>query len=102
MYKIVWSEFAENQLNNIFEYYSYTVSLETAKRIINKIILSTEILVQNPLIGQIENLLAYRKIQYRYLIQDNYKISYSVKDDQIRIADIFDVRQSPKKIKRNK
>lgn len=89
MYKIVWSEFAENQLNNIFEYYSFTVSLETAKKIIYKIILSTEILIENPLVGRIEDLLINRKIQYRYLIQDNYKIIYSIKNDQIRIADNF-------------
>lgn len=100
--RIIWSEFAEIQLDNIFNYYYYTVSYETASRIVIKIILAVDILLTNPLIGQIEELLLNRKTQYRYLVQDNYKIIYSVNNDEIRIADIFDVRQSPKKIKRKK
>ena len=100
--RIIWSEFAEIQLDNIFNYYYYTVSYETASRIVIKIILAIDILLTNPLIGQIEELLLNRKTQYRYLVQDNYKIIYSVNNDEIRIADIFDVRQSPKKIKRKK
>ena len=55
--RIVWSEFATIQLDNIFNYYYYTVSYETASRIVIKIILAVDILLTNPLIGQIEELL---------------------------------------------
>ena len=52
--RIVWFEFSAIQLDNIFNYYNYTVSYETASRIVIKIILAVDILQTNPLIGQIE------------------------------------------------
>lgn len=41
---------------------------------------------------------------YRYLVCDNYKISYSVDVELklIKIADVFDTRQNPVKMKRTK
>lgn len=53
---------------------------------------------------QIEDLLIDRENTYRYLICKNYKIIYSVdqKLKLIKIADVFDTRQNPTKIKRNK
>jgi len=71
-------------------------------RFIQKLLSETIILENTPFIGQIENLLTDRKIVYRYLICTNYKIIYSVdeKDYLIKIADVFDTRQNPIKIKR--
>jgi len=45
-------------------------------------------------------LLKDRKETYRYLIFKNYKILYSVDSQQnlIKVADVFDTRQNPKKI----
>lgn len=100
--KIIWSDFAERQLDEIYEYYSLKVSTETAQNIISRIVLAMDVLITHPTIGQAEELLADRQILYRYLIQDNYKIIYSINNDEIRISDVFDVRQSPKKIKRKK
>ena len=53
---------------------------------------------------QIEELLIDREETYTYLICKNYKIIYSVdhKLKRIKIADIFDTRQNPVKIKRVK
>jgi mRNA-degrading endonuclease RelE of RelBE toxin-antitoxin system len=41
---------------------------------------------------------------YRYIVCGNYKIIYSVdiEEQLIKIADVFDTRQNPIKIKRNK
>jgi hypothetical protein len=60
--------------------------------------------MKTPLIGQKEELLKQREIHYRYLIFKNYKLIYSVDMENgfIKIADVFDTRQNPPKIKRTK
>ncbi len=66
-----------------------------------RIINSPKILINTPYIGQVEDLLKEREIQYRYLVVNNYKLIYSVDDANwyIKIADVFDTRQNPTKIK---
>lgn len=102
-FEIIWSAFAESQLEDIFEYYIENASLKVAKNIIQQIIIEPNRIVQNPEISQIEELLIDRKESYRYLICKNHKIIYSIdfKLKQIKIADVFDSRQNPTKIKRN-
>jgi len=103
-YKIVWSEFAERQLDEIYAYYSASVSLQIASNIVLRILNDIDILCNHPKLGQIEKLLTNRKTTYRYLVSTNYKIIYNVDQGlkQIKIADVFDARQNPEKIKRNK
>lgn len=49
--------------------------------------------------GQIEPLLIKYSVVYRYLIEGDYKIIYSIENDEVRINRIFDTRQNPKKLK---
>ncbi|WP_299399135.1 type II toxin-antitoxin system RelE/ParE family toxin [uncultured Gelidibacter sp.] len=95
--KIIWSEFAETQLDEIYEYYLQKTNPKIAKTLLNGII-------NAPLIGQEEELLKHRKIEYRYLLFKSYKLIYSVDDENgfIKISDVFDTRQNPPKIKRIK
>ena len=103
-FKIIWSDFAETELDKIFEYYVENASLKVAKNIIEKIISEPNKIISHPEITQVEELLLDRENNYRYLICDNYKIIYSIYSDQklIMIADVFDTRQNPTKIKRTK
>lgn len=103
-YQIIWSRFAETQLDEIFEYYQKEVGLNIAKTLLKAIIETPNKLVESPYIGQKEQLLKQRKIQYRYLVYKNYKLIYSIdeSDKFIKIADVFDTRQKPTKIKRGK
>lgn len=102
-FQIIWSSFAVKQLDSIFDYYSTNASLELAQKMRIGLIKSTHLLLKYPLIGQQEELLKERKEKYRYLIHGNYKIIYSIDTEHgwIKIADVFDVRQNPVKIKRN-
>lgn len=102
--KIIWSEFAESQLDEIYEYYEKTASPKIAKKLIKEIIDEPQKLIKSPQIGQVEELLKDREIQYRYLCFKNYKLIYSVdkKNGFIKIADVFDTRQNPPKLKRTK
>lgn len=101
---IIWSNFAEIQLDKIFHYYKDVAGSAIALKNIKEIILAVDKLNNNPAIGQIEELLKDRTIEYRYFLHRNYKVIYSIdkKELQIRIADIFDTRQNPVKIKRHK
>ena len=101
---IYWTEFAEKQLQNIFEYYCEKANYRTAKKLVDGIYDTTLILKNHSNIGQVEELLKDRKSTFRYLVYKNYKIIYWVnrEKNQIEINDVFDARQNPLKIKRNR
>jgi plasmid stabilization system protein ParE len=102
--KIIWSAFAETQLDEIYEYYEKKASSIVATKIVKGIIKESEKLIKASFIGQEEELLKERKIHYRYLVFKNYKLIYSVDEENgfIKIADVFDTRQNPPKMKRTK
>ena len=103
-FKIIWSDFSETQLDEIYEYYEKKASIKVANKIVTGIIKESEKLIKASFIGQEEELLKDREIQYRYLVFKNYKMIYSVDEQNrfIKIADLFDTRQNPPKMKRAK
>lgn len=102
--EIFWTQFAEDKLYDIFQYYKFKAGIKIAKKIINEIVDKTLILEQNNKAGQIEELLIERKQEFRYLVSGNYKIIYyiKVKTNKVIIANIFDSRQNPLKLKETK
>ncbi len=104
MFEIIWSEFAESQLDEIFDYYKKEAGVQIAQKHINAIIAEPLKLKNAPYIGQEEELLKQREIPYRYLVFKSYKIIYSVNETNklIKITDAFDTHQYPPKIKRTK
>lgn len=102
--KIIWSDFAESQLDEIFRYYEKRASSRFAKDLINGIITAPDKLIKSACIGQLEDSLKNRKIEYRYLVYKNYKMIYSVDEENgfIKITDVFDTRQNPIKLERTK
>ena len=101
---VYWTDFAKAELKNIFDYYNEKVSLRIAQQIVTKIAKRAENLGNFPEIGTVEELLNERPQNFRYIVSTNYKIIYWVNKDKnrIEIVDVFDTRQNPKKIKRNK
>lgn len=104
MFKVVWSDSAENELDKIFEYYNEKAGNKVAKKIIKEIISEPNKLTSNKFTTQVEDLLLNRENKYRYLICNNYKIIYCIDEDKklIQISDVFDTRQNPIEIKRTK
>lgn len=102
--KIIWSEFAETQLDEIYKYHEKKASPSVAKKPLKGIINEPKVLTKAPQIGKKEELLKHRETEYRYLVFKNYKLIYSVDHQNgfIRIADVFDTRQNPAKLKRTK
>lgn len=101
-FEIIWSNFAERQLDIIFLYYRENAGKRVAVRMVQEIINEPNRLKKDPFIGQKEELLVGREIVYRYLLKKNFKIIYSVDQTKgfIKIADVFDTRQDPTKIDR--
>lgn len=103
-YSIIWSDFAEGELDKIYEYYCANAGVSVAIKVLNGILSEADHLLIDPFTYPLEEALLDREIQYRYFIYGSYKLIYSVDDHlkQIKIADVFDTRQDPPKLKRTK
>ncbi|MGX1024348.1 type II toxin-antitoxin system RelE/ParE family toxin [Flavobacterium sp. CS20] len=102
--EVYWTEFSERELENIFNYYKNKVNLNVAKTITDGIYNEALKLEHQPEMGQIEELLSKRNQDFRYLIYKNYKIIYWINysKGKVEINDVFDTRQNPTKIERNR
>lgn len=72
--KIFWTNFAKEQLRNIFDYYKLKASPKVARNLVTGIVKKTNTLDFQKEIGQKEELLSLRKENFRYLVYKNYKI----------------------------
>ncbi len=98
--EVYWTQFAEDKLTDIFEYYNYNAGVKVAQNLVNGIIESSLKLSKSPFIGQKEELLIDSIQEYRYLVFKNYKIIYWIDEinKMILVSNIFDTRQNPIKI----
>lgn len=95
---VYWTDFALNQLEQIFDFYKYKAGVEVSKRLVTQIIDRTLLLENSPFIGTKEPFLERRAKEYRYLVEGNYKIIYSVEGSDIWVSSVFDCRQNPIKM----
>lgn len=103
--KIYWTDFSKQELKYIYNYYKEKASITVAKNFAVGITKQVDKLKNQPTIGQEEELLENDSRDFRYLLYNNhYKIIYWVnaEKNRVEIFDVFDTRQSPIKIKRNK
>ncbi len=98
--KVLWSDTSLVQLQEIFDYYSIKASHSVARKIVKGIIKKSILLESNPLIGVKEPLLLDRPFEYRFIVENNYKIIYRFNDNIARIVSVFDCRQNPQKLER--
>ena len=101
---IFWTDFAKNELRQIFDYHKEKANSSMARKLVNGILKTTLLLIDKPEIGQKEELLADRPQGFRYVVHTNYKIIYWINSEHhiIEISDVYVTRQNPVKIQRNK
>ena len=97
---VYWTRFAENKIEDIYEYYELKAGKSVALKLVNGIIDRTTGLRKNPYIGTKENLLEKRKQEFRYLVFNNYKIIYwvNLNKNRIEVTNVFDTRRNPEKM----
>ena len=96
--KIVWTEFAEYQLSEIYTFLYHKADEATASRIVLGIINASERLVNFPEMGTKEKEEYVGDLNYRYLVQGHYKIVYEVFEKEVVVQDVFDTRLNPIKM----
>ena len=98
---VYWTQFAEDKLEDIFDYYSFKASLRVARNLVNEIVDKSINLESSPFIGQKEPLLSNRPQEFRYFVHKNYKIIYwlNLEKKRVEIVNVFDCRQNPEKTK---
>lgn len=99
--EVFWSNSAKNKLEEIFDYYKLKVSLKVANKIVNGIVNRTINLNKTPITGQVEENTKDDEREFRYLVYTNYIVVYyiNLKTNQIIIANDFDTRKNPEKLK---
>lgn len=96
--KILWTEFAEWNLKEIYSYHIHVANSQIAIKIKHNILSATEQLKNHPLSGQLEEPLLKLNEKHRYLVCNNYKIIYKEVIEGILITDVFDTRLNPCKM----
>ncbi len=80
--KIVWTQKAESQLNNIFNYIAADSTLY-AYRTVNKIIDITQTIAENPKIGR--KVPEFNRTDIREMFVYSYRVINQLQDDNIHI-----------------
>lgn len=92
--EVIISRFAEDDLNEIIEYY-YSLSQNYIETLISEFEENVISLQQHPKSGRIIPELEKQGIlQYRELIQGYYRIVYEISDDKVIIHTIIDGRRN--------
>ena len=66
--KIHWTQFAEDELYRIFKYYLKKAGYRTAKKLADGIFKESLKLIKQPEIGQVEEFLKDRKVEFRHIV----------------------------------
>lgn len=96
--KILWTDTALDQLEQIYDYYKFKASISVAKKLVKNIVSKSELLTKNPELGTKEPLLSKRTDNYRFLVEGNYKIIYTQRNNLVIVVSVFDCRQNPIKM----
>lgn len=98
--EIIWLPLAEKALVAIFSFYEEK-SIPAGQKIITDILQATEQLSVHPEMAAVEQLLQERPETFRSLVvRKTYKVVYYIEDTVIYIADVWDCRQFPGKLKK--
>jgi plasmid stabilization system protein ParE len=97
MGQVVWSTFAEISLAEIWSFYAKN-NIPAAEKVVEEIINAVEEIKYSKQFQREE----FLEGKYRRAIVRHFKIIYVEENQVLRIIDVFDTRQDPKKIKRNK
>lgn len=86
-YEVVWSRLAEDDLMEIEKYISKEIgNPRAAERLVSKFLTQSKELSKHPKMGPIYDYSSKTEIEYRYLVCENYRIFYYVKDAEFTVV----------------
>lgn len=95
MIKILFSPKSIQDINEIKNYLEEELcSKKVIERIIRKILDRIYKLADFPEIGTPLNSVVAIKTSYRYLVCENYKIFYTIENDEVHISRIFSIKRN--------
>ena len=96
---VSWSARALKAVNQTSDYILDTFGFTANESFLESIQQASDLLLSNPMAGQIEPLLTHTPIQYRSIVIHRLgKIVYYIKKDTIRIAAFWDTGREPKRL----
>jgi len=98
-YNVVWSERAYEALRKIADFIAEN-SEQGAKNVVRELVRQSQTLSSLPRRNPIEPSLADASFEYRFLVKWNYKIIYTILEEEriVLIVLVFDTRQSSEKL----
>jgi toxin ParE1/3/4 len=96
--KIIWTNPAVEDLNEIFLFLEITINIDKAEEITTELYQRVDDLFSFPEMGTIAYDRHDMKSEYRYLVEKHYKILYSYSNDIIYIEAVYDTRQDPMRL----
>jgi plasmid stabilization system protein ParE len=86
-------------LEETLEFYDIQgVSREKQEEIVNAILAKTNLLVDNPHIGVVEEYLEHLNLGHRRIIEGYCKVIYRLSENYIYVTEVFDTRKDPNKM----
>ncbi len=95
-YKLLWSDRALLDLQNIIDYLTNKWTDKEIKNLVRKLDTRLELIIINP---RLFSKTAKRKNVRRSVLTRHTVIYYETSNDVIKIVTLFDPRQNPKKLK---
>ncbi len=97
--KVLWSERALKDLDQIFQFYLELASFGVAQKVTGKLATKAQILESYPELGAVERYDLILPFEYRSLIEGDFKIIYRLIPETkfILISRVFDTRRDPRK-----
>jgi plasmid stabilization system protein ParE len=96
--QVIWTDESLSDLEVIYDFITER-SPESAKKVIQSILSRTHQLEIFPQSGSPQKTELMANREYRYLVEGNYKIIYSLDDKVLYVEAVVDTRQNPTKLK---
>ncbi|RHR58781.1 type II toxin-antitoxin system RelE/ParE family toxin [Parabacteroides sp. AF17-28] len=95
---IKWAPIAKQNLQDIYQFYLPETGRKKALEIVQTIKDEARYLLISPGVGQYE-MIDNRQTAYRYIVKRHWKLYYTIENNYIRIAFVWDTRQDPQRLR---
>jgi toxin ParE1/3/4 len=96
-YHVIWSIGAIVSLQNLYNFIK-AENPKNAKKLITDLVAMGNSLSTLPFRFPLEPSLREEPEAFRFAIKKNYKLIYTIEDNQVMIVEVFDTRRDPRQI----